>query len=66
MILTSTSSTNGRLHQTRQGRKHVDRGVDTLVVQLTIDEDLTLRNVTRQIGNGVSDIYIWLADEPTL
>lgn len=57
VVLPSTALTNGRLHETREGRKDVDRRAHTLVFQLTVNEDLTLCNVTSQVGNGVSDIY---------
>ena len=56
MIFTGQLLTDSRLHETREGGQDVDRWVDTLVVQLTIDEDLTLRNVTRQVGDGMCDI----------
>ena len=56
MVLPSTTLTNGRFHQTRQGWKDVNRRADTLVVELTVNEDLTLSNVTSQVGNRVGDI----------
>jgi hypothetical protein len=57
VILTGHALTNGGLHETRERRKDVDRRVDTLVVKLTVNEDLALGNVTGQIGDGVSNIY---------
>ena len=56
VVLSCAALTDSRLHETREGGQDVDRWVDTLVVQLTIDEDLTLRNVTRQVGDGMCDI----------
>lgn len=56
MILPSTALTDGRFHQTRQRRKDVNGRADTLVVELAVNEDLTLSNVTSQIRNRVGDI----------
>lgn len=56
MILTGHALTDGRLHETRERGKNVDRGVDTLVVELTVNEDLALGNVTSQIGDRVGDV----------
>lgn len=56
VVLTGAALTDSGLHQTGQRRQHVNGWPDTLVVKLTINEDLTLGNVTSQIGNGVSDI----------
>ena len=56
MILTGHALTDGRLHETRERGKDVDRGVDTLVVELTVNEDLTFGNVTSQVGNRVGDV----------
>ena len=47
---------DGALHETGQRRQDVDRWVYLPVVQLTIDEDLALRDVPGEIGNGVRDI----------
>lgn len=56
VIATGELLANSRLHETRKRWKDVDWWVDTLVVQLTVNEDLTLGNVTSKIGNRVSDI----------
>lgn len=56
VVLPSTTLTNGRFHQTRQRRKNVNGRVDALVVELTVNEDLTLSNVASQVGNRVGDI----------
>uniref|UniRef100_A0A2M4D215 Putative secreted protein n=1 Tax=Anopheles darlingi TaxID=43151 RepID=A0A2M4D215_ANODA len=58
VILARHALTDGGLHQTRQRRQHVDRRIDLSVVQLTIDVDLTLGNVTGQIGNRMGDIVV--------
>jgi hypothetical protein len=57
MVLSCAALTDGRLHETREGGQHVDRWVDTLVVQLTVNEDLSLRNVTCQVRDGMCDIF---------
>ncbi|KAI0564002.1 hypothetical protein FGB62_31g125 [Gracilaria domingensis] len=49
---------DGGLHQTRQRRQHVDGRVDLTVVQLAIQVDLTLRNVAREIGDGMRDVIV--------
>lgn len=56
MVLSSATLANGRFHETRQRRQYVNWRVDTLVVQLTVNEDLTLGDITRQIGNRMRDI----------
>lgn len=56
VVLTSAALADSRLHQTGQRRQHVDGRVDTLVGELTVNEDLTLSNVTGQVRDGVSDI----------
>lgn len=45
-----------RLHQPRQRREHVDGRVDLSVVELSVDRDLTLGNVTSKIGNRVGNV----------
>ena len=57
VVLAGVALADGRLHQTRERGEDVDWRVDTLVVELTVDEDLALGNVTSQIGNGVGDVY---------
>lgn len=56
VIATSELLTNGRLHKTGERWQDVDGWVDTLVVELTVNEDLTLGNVTSKIGDRVSDV----------
>ena len=57
MIFPGQFLTNSALHKTRQGRQDIDGRVDLSVVQLTVDEDLSLRDVTGKIRDGVRDIY---------
>jgi hypothetical protein len=56
VVLASVALADGGLHETRQRGEDVDWRVNTLVVKLTVDEDLALGNVTSQIGNGVGDV----------
>lgn len=48
----------GLLHETTEGGKHVDRRVDLLIMELSVDEDLPLSDVPRQIWDRVGDIVI--------
>lgn len=57
VILSGVS--NGGLHKTREGWEHVDWWVDLLVVELTIDVDLSLSNVSSKIRNWMGNIVIW-------
>lgn len=57
VIATGAALADGGLHETGQGGEDVDWWVDTLVVKLTVDEDLALGNVTSKIGDGVGDIW---------
>ena len=59
VVATGELLTDGRLHETGQGGQDVDGRVDTLVVKLTVNEDLALGDVTGKIGNGVGDICRW-------
>jgi len=45
------------LHETRKRRQNVDRRVNTTVVKLSVDEDLALSDVARQVGNRVGNIF---------
>ena len=56
VVLARVAFADGRLHQSGEGREDVDGRVDTLVVERTVDEDLTLGNVSSKIGNGVSNV----------
>jgi len=51
-------NTNGGLHQSGERGEHVNWWVDLPVVKVTINEDLSLGNVTSQIWDGMSDIII--------
>jgi len=56
MILPRKFFTDRALHQTRQRRQDVDRGIYLTIVQLPVHKDLSFRDVSGKIGNGVSDI----------
>jgi hypothetical protein len=49
---------NGLLHETRKRGEHVDGRIDLLVVELSVDEDLSLGDVACEIGDGVSDVVV--------
>lgn len=57
MVLSRHPFTNSRFHQTTQGRKYVDWGINLSIVELPVDVNLSLRNVPSKIGNWMSDIY---------
>lgn len=57
MVLAGEFLTNSALHETRQRGQDVDRWVDLPVVQLTVDEDLALRDITRKIWDRMRDVY---------
>lgn len=56
VILPGKLLSDSTLHQSRQRGQNVDRRVDLPVVELTVDKDLTLGNVSSQIGDGVGDV----------
>mmetsp|Transcript_17892 Transcript_17892/g.29922 ORF Transcript_17892/g.29922 Transcript_17892/m.29922 type:complete len:233 (-) Transcript_17892:533-1231(-) len=58
MIFASHTLSDSRLHQTRKGGKHVDRREHFLGVQLSIQVNLSLRDVSSKIGNGMCDIIV--------
>lgn len=57
VVFARVTLANGGLHETRQRWQNVDRWVDTLVMQLTVDKDLPFGDVTRQIRDGVGDVW---------
>lgn len=57
VIFTCHVFTNSRLHQTTERRQYIYWWVNLPVVKLTVDIDLPLCDVTRQIGDGMSNIY---------
>mmetsp|Transcript_34359 Transcript_34359/g.77378 ORF Transcript_34359/g.77378 Transcript_34359/m.77378 type:complete len:274 (+) Transcript_34359:236-1057(+) len=58
VVVTRHALTNGRLHETRQRWQHINRRENSLGVQLTIEVNLALGNVTSQVGNWVRDIIV--------
>ena len=56
VVLPGHALPNGRLHEPGQRRQYVDRGEHLSVVELTVHVDLTLRDVPRQIGDGMGDV----------
>ena len=58
VVFARVAFADGGFHETGEGGEDVDRWVDTLVVQTTVDIDLAFGDVTCQIWNGVSDICV--------
>ena len=56
---------DGLLHETGKGGKDVDGRIDLLVVQLSIDEDLSLGDVSSKVGNGMGDVIVLIQCEFT-
>ena len=57
MILPREFFTDRALHQTRQRRQDVDRGIYLTIVQLPVDKDLSFRDVSGKIRDRVGDIW---------
>jgi hypothetical protein len=53
-----TSMLRGFLHETTERWEHIDRRIYLLIVQLPINKDLSLRDVTSKVRNGMSYIVI--------
>lgn len=51
-------NTDCGFHETREGGENVNGRINLLIVELTIDEDLSFSDVSSQIGDRVSDIII--------
>ena len=58
MIVTRIACSDAILHQTRQRRQHAHRWVNAACVKITIQHDLTLCDIARQIGDRVGDIVV--------
>ena len=57
MVFAGVAFADGGFHEPGEGGKHVDGGVDALVVELTVDEDLAFGDVARKIGDGMGDVW---------
>jgi hypothetical protein len=49
---------NGFLHKTRKRGKDVDRRIDLLVMERSINKNLTFCDIASKIWNGMCDIVI--------
>mmetsp|Transcript_12047 Transcript_12047/g.33351 ORF Transcript_12047/g.33351 Transcript_12047/m.33351 type:complete len:393 (-) Transcript_12047:710-1888(-) len=58
MVVPRHAFANGTLHQTTEGGKHVDRWENLPVVQLSVNVDLSLRNVPSEIRNWMCDVIV--------
>jgi hypothetical protein len=56
VIFTCHAFAYSRLHQTTEGWQYIYRWVNLSIVKLTVNIDLSLRDVARQIRDGMSDI----------
>jgi hypothetical protein len=51
-------NTNGRLHESGEGWEHINWWVDLFVVQVSVNENLTLSDISGQIWDWMGDIVI--------
>lgn len=58
VVLAGKLLADSALHKTRQRGQDIDRWVDLPVVQLTVDEDLALRDVTGKIWDRMRNICV--------
>ena len=58
MIDSGHTFADSRLHQSGEGRKHVDWRVDLSVVKVSVDEDLSFGDITGQIWDRMGDIIV--------
>jgi hypothetical protein len=56
VIFSRAALADRRLHETREGWQNVNWRIDTPVVELTVDEDLSLGDVARQVRDRMCDI----------
>ncbi len=57
VVFAGVAFADGRFHEAGEGGEDVDRGVDTFVVKLAVDEDLAFGDVSCEVGDRVGDIY---------
>ena len=58
MILSGVTLTDTILHQSGQRRQNIDRRINCLAVKLTVQNDLTLGDVSGQVRDRVGDIVV--------
>jgi hypothetical protein len=58
MIQSGPAFTNRTLHKSGQRRQYIDRGVDLLVMELSLEVYLTLCDIPGQIRDRMSDVII--------
>lgn len=56
MVFAGMAFADGGFHETGEGWEDVDGWVDTFVVELTVDEDLTFGDIASKIRNGMCNI----------
>ena len=57
MVFASVAFADGGFHETGEGWKDINGWVNTFVVELTVDEDLSFSDVACKVGNRMSDIW---------
>ena len=63
MILPGLAHADALVLQTGEGWQHVHRGMDSLAVELTAQDDLTLGDIARQVRNGVGLVVLWHGED---
>mmetsp|Transcript_3470 Transcript_3470/g.7235 ORF Transcript_3470/g.7235 Transcript_3470/m.7235 type:complete len:264 (-) Transcript_3470:535-1326(-) len=58
MVVSGHAFSNGGFHETGQRGEDVDGREDALCVELTVEIDLSLSNISSQIGNRMRDIIV--------
>lgn len=58
MILSGVFFSNSALHEPTETRQHIDRGIYLLIVQLTVNENLSFRDVPCQIGDRMCYVVV--------
>jgi hypothetical protein len=56
MILSGQFLPNGALHKSRKGGEDIDRRVDLAIVQVSVDNNLPLCDVTCQIWDRMGNV----------
>lgn len=57
MIFACVAFTDGGFHKTREGWQDIDGRIDTFVVELAVNENLTFSDVACKIRNRMCNIY---------
>ena len=58
MILAGVTFANTVLHQAREAGQHADGRVNALLVQIAVQHNLPLGDITCQVGDGMGDVVV--------